>query len=56
MEGLTYQDVLAFSQSWGAVYFSVLFVVVCIYAFWPTNKTKFDRAARAPLNDDEAAP
>jgi cytochrome c oxidase cbb3-type subunit 4 len=56
MEGLTYQDVLAFAQSWGAVYFSVLFVAVCIYAFWPTNKAKFDHAARAPLSDDERAP
>jgi len=56
MEGLTYQDVLAFAQSWGAVYFSVLFVIVCIYAFGPANKDKFERAAREPLEDDEAVP
>jgi len=56
MEGLTYEDVLAFAQSWGAVYFSVLFVVVCIYAFWPANRKKFEEAARAPLNDEESIP
>lgn len=56
MEGLTYQDVLAFSKSWGSVYFSILFVIVCVYALWPSNKAKFDKAAQSPLNDDEGAP
>lgn len=56
MDTLTYQDVLAFSQSWGAVYFSVLFAIVCVYALWPANKGKFEKAARSPLTDDEDAP
>jgi cytochrome c oxidase cbb3-type subunit 4 len=56
MEGLTYQDVLAFSQSWGVVYFCVLFAIVCVYALLPSNKAKFEKAARSPLNDDEGAP
>lgn len=56
MEGLTYQDVLSFSQSWGAVYFLVLFAIVCIYAFWPSNRAKFENAARSPLEDGEGTP
>ena len=51
--GLDYHDVLVFSQSWGSVYFTVMFVAVCVYALWPSNKTKFDKAARAPLRDDD---
>ncbi len=53
MEGLSFQDVQSFSQSWGAIYFSVLFVIVCIYALWPANKAKFDKAASMPLHDDD---
>ncbi len=54
--GLTYDDVITFSQSSGAVYFSVMFAIVCIYALWPTNRAKFDKAAQIPLSDDEDAP
>jgi len=50
----SYEQILAFSQSWGSLYFMILFVAVCFYAFWPSNKTKFDKAARAPLRDDES--
>jgi len=43
----------AFAQSWGLVYFLVMFAVVCLYALWPRNKEKFDRASRIPLNEDD---
>ena len=43
----------AFAQSWGLLYFVLLFAGVCTYAFWPRNKAKFDRAARIPLNEDD---
>jgi cytochrome c oxidase cbb3-type subunit 4 len=55
MEGYTYEQVLSFAQSWGAVYFMLLFAAVCTYALWPANKKKFDEAARIPLEEDEAA-
>ena len=29
MERLAYEDVLAFAQSWGVVYFTLMFVVAC---------------------------
>ncbi len=56
MEGYSYEQIQAFAQSWGAVYFMVLFAAVCVYALWPSNKRKFDEAARIPLEDDEASP
>ena len=52
MEGLTFEDVQAFAHSWGSVYFVVLFAIVCVYVMWPSNKSKFDEAAQAPLKDD----
>lgn len=55
MDGFTYEQVLAFAQSWGSVYFMLLFAAVCIYALWPSNKAKFDEAARIPLEDDEVS-
>lgn len=48
----TYQEVLEMSRTWTAVYFFVIFVIACIYAFWPRNKAKFEQAARIPLEDE----
>jgi cytochrome c oxidase cbb3-type subunit IV len=53
MEGWSYEDVLAFAQSSSVVYFTVMFAVVLVYALWPSNKARFDEAARIPLADGE---
>jgi len=50
---MDYETVQAFATSWGMIYFIVLFVGICVYAFWPRNKAKFDRAARMPLDRDD---
>ncbi|HRK70464.1 MAG TPA: cbb3-type cytochrome c oxidase subunit 3 [Micropepsaceae bacterium] len=42
-----------FAQTWGLVYFVLLFAGVVAYALWPSNRKKFDRAARLPLEGDE---
>ncbi|HET9161799.1 MAG TPA: cbb3-type cytochrome c oxidase subunit 3 [Caulobacteraceae bacterium] len=52
MSALSYEAVARFAQQGGAVYFVILFVIGAAYAFWPKNKEKFDRAARAPLNEE----
>ncbi|MGF1462310.1 MAG: cbb3-type cytochrome c oxidase subunit 3 [Maricaulaceae bacterium] len=49
---MDYEAVSAFSKSWGLVYLAILFLAVLVYAFWPGNQSKFDRAARAPLNEE----
>jgi cytochrome c oxidase cbb3-type subunit 4 len=56
MDSISYEQALVFAQSWGAVYFSLIFAVVCVYALWPSNKAKFNHAARIPLDDNEDAP
>jgi cytochrome c oxidase cbb3-type subunit 4 len=48
----TYEQVAAFAQQSGIVYFFVIFGSICVYALWPRNKEKFDHAAQIPLEED----
>jgi cytochrome c oxidase cbb3-type subunit 4 len=54
MEAWAYEEVLAFAQSWGAVYFTAMFAVVLAYAFWPRNRQTFQRAKQIPFDDEDA--
>jgi len=54
VERWAYEDVLAFAQSWGLVYFLSMFAVVLLYALWPSNAKRFQDAAKIPLNDEDA--
>ena len=49
---MTYETLSKIVQQGETVYFSLLFAMVCVYAFWPRNKETFDRAARLPLDED----
>lgn len=53
MEGLSYEQVLNFTRSWDVVYFTAMFAIVLGYALWPSNKKRFDDAARIPLDEGE---
>jgi cytochrome c oxidase cbb3-type subunit 4 len=48
----TYKAVAEFAQTWGLVYFVAIFVIVLLYALWPSRKRQFDEAARIPLRED----
>ncbi|POF32127.1 cbb3-type cytochrome c oxidase subunit 3 [Roseibium marinum] len=48
----TYTAVAAFAQTWGLIYFMILFGVVLAYALWPKNRKKFDDAAKIPFRED----
>jgi cytochrome c oxidase cbb3-type subunit 4 len=50
-----YEMLASFAQTWGLLFFFAVFLGVLIYALWPKNREKFDRAARLPLNDDMPA-
>jgi len=41
-----------FAQTWGLLYFFVIFLVVLVYALWPSRQQQFDEAARVPLRED----
>ena len=49
---MTYEDVSRFAQQGGSIYFSVLFLAVLIYAFWPRSSSRFDKASRMPLDEE----
>lgn len=42
-----------FSKSFGLFYLIALSVSVLVYVYWPSNKTRFDRAAKAILDDED---
>ncbi|MFN0262462.1 cbb3-type cytochrome c oxidase subunit 3 [Tepidamorphus sp. 3E244] len=48
----TYTTLAAFAQTWGLLYFVVLFAAVVVYALWPSNKERFDEASQIPLRKD----
>lgn len=52
MSGLTYDAVAQFAQQGGLLYFGALFIAGSAYALWPKNRETFDRAARAPLDEE----
>jgi len=42
-----------FSKSFGLFYLIALSIVVMIYAYWPSNRKSFDRAATSILRDED---
>ena len=48
----TYSTFANFAQTWGLTFFVTVFALVLIYALKPSNREKFDRAARTPLEED----
>jgi cytochrome c oxidase cbb3-type subunit IV len=49
---LTYEYFAQIAQTWGLVYFFVLFIAVIAYALWPSCQKQFDDSARLPLQED----
>ena len=47
-----YERLAQFAQTWGLLYFVTLFVIVLVYALWPSNKKRFDEASKIPLRED----
>ncbi len=48
----TYKAVAEFAQTWGLGYFAVVFMLVLLYALWPSRHEQFNKAARIPLQED----
>jgi cytochrome c oxidase cbb3-type subunit 4 len=49
----SYETLVAFSKSWGLLYMMGFFLCVCVYAFWPRNRKRFDDAKRSILDQDD---
>lgn len=50
---MNYESLSGFAQTWGLLYFVLLFAVALTYALWPSNKDTFKSAAHMPLDDRE---
>ena len=48
----TYLALASFAQTWGLLYFVTVFLIVLVYALWPSRKQHFEAAARMPLRED----
>ena len=47
-----YETLAKFSQTWGLLYFVILFAAVVWYALRPKNRKRFEDAANIPLKED----
>lgn len=50
---IDHQSLVAFAKSWGLFYLIALAAVVLIYALWPSNRARFDRARKSILDKDD---
>ncbi len=48
-----YERLASFAQTWGLLYFILLFAIVLVYALWPSNQKRFDDAANIPFREDD---
>jgi cytochrome c oxidase cbb3-type subunit 4 len=50
---MTHEFLVAFSKSWGLFYLIAMAAAVVIYAFWPSNRRRFDDAKRSVLEPED---
>lgn len=50
---MDYENAVVIAQSAALIFFLCLFALIVAYVFWPSNKDKFERAARQPLEPGE---
>lgn len=48
---MSYDQIAHIVKMGGTVLFFAVFVIVIAYALWPSNRGRFERAARSPLED-----
>lgn len=48
-----HDTVVWFSKSFGLFYLIALSVGVLVYVYWPSNKKRFDEAAKSILRDED---
>ena len=50
---IDHETLVALSKSWGLFYLMAFFLCVVAYAFWPSNRKRFDRAKHSILDRDD---
>ncbi len=47
-----YEQLAHFAQTWGMIYFFLIFAGALAYALWPSKRQQFEEASRMPLRED----
>jgi cytochrome c oxidase cbb3-type subunit IV len=50
---IAHETTLWFSKSFGLFYLIALSIGVLVYTYWPSNKKRFDDAAKSILRDED---
>lgn len=50
---LNHESLVAFAKSFGLFYLIALSAAVLIYCYWPSNRKRFDSAAKDILRDED---
>jgi cytochrome c oxidase cbb3-type subunit 4 len=50
---LDHETLVAFARTAGLLYLLALFLGAAVYAYWPSRRDAFDRAARSLLDDED---
>jgi cytochrome c oxidase cbb3-type subunit IV len=50
---IDHDALVGFAKTFGLFCLMAMFVAAVVYAFWPSKKGEFDRAARSVLDDEE---
>jgi cytochrome c oxidase cbb3-type subunit 4 len=50
---IDHQMLVGFAKSYGLFFLIAMAVGVLIYVFWPSNKKRFDKAARDIIDDGD---
>ncbi|MEO8559227.1 MAG: cbb3-type cytochrome c oxidase subunit 3 [Rhodospirillales bacterium] len=51
---LDHDTAVWFSKSFGLFYLVGMSIIVVVYAYWPANRKRFDRAAKSILRHEDA--
>lgn len=50
---MSHEFLVVFSKSWGLFYLIAMAIAVVVYAFWPSNRRRFDKAKRSVLERED---
>ena len=53
---IDHETLTGFAKSFGLFYLIAMSIGVLVYAYWPSNKKQFERAAAAVVSDEEDKP
>ncbi len=51
---MSYEQIARIAQQGGSLYFFLIFLGVILYAFWPSNRAKFDAAKHQLFKEGDA--